>query len=72
VATTPKILVLDEATSHLDVFNERRVNQAIAGLKLTRIVVAHRPQTIASAGRVIALASAEAEEGRHAQAAVPA
>ncbi|MFO0204586.1 MAG: ATP-binding cassette domain-containing protein, partial [Betaproteobacteria bacterium] len=35
----PKILVLDEATSHLDVFNERRVNQAIAGLKLTRIVV---------------------------------
>lgn len=51
----PKILVLDEATSHLDVFNERRVNQAIAGLRLTRIVVAHRPETIASAGRVIAL-----------------
>ena len=53
----PKILVLDEATSHLDVFNERRVNQAIAGLKLTRIVVAHRPETIASAGRVISLAA---------------
>lgn len=51
----PKILVLDEATSHLDVFNERRVNQAIAGLKLTRIVVAHRPETIASAGRVVSL-----------------
>jgi ATP-binding cassette subfamily B protein RaxB len=51
----PRILVLDEATSHLDVFNERRVTQAIAGLKLTRIVVAHRPETIASAGRVIAL-----------------
>jgi ATP-binding cassette subfamily B protein RaxB len=51
----PKILVLDEATSHLDVFNERRVNQAIAGLQLTRIVVAHRPETIASAGRVISL-----------------
>ncbi len=51
----PKILVLDEATSHLDVFNERRVNQAIAGLKLTRIVVAHRPETIASAQRVISL-----------------
>lgn len=52
---SPKILVLDEATSHLDLFNERRVNQAIAGLRLTRIVVAHRPETIASAGRVIAL-----------------
>ncbi len=51
----PKILVLDEATSHLDVFNERRVNQAIAGLKLTRVVVAHRPETIASAQRVISL-----------------
>lgn len=58
----PKILVLDEATSHLDVFNERRVNQAIAGLKLTRIVVAHRPETIASAGRVIALGSADSAE----------
>jgi len=55
----PKILVLDEATSHLDVFNERRVNQAIAGLKLTRIVVAHRPETIESAGRVIALGVGE-------------
>ena len=55
----PKILVLDEATSQLDVFNERRVNQAIAGLRLTRIVVAHRPETIASAGRVIALGVAE-------------
>ncbi len=51
----PKILVLDEATSHLDVFNERRVNQAIAQLKLTRIVVAHRPETIAAAQRVVAL-----------------
>lgn len=51
----PKILVLDEATSHLDVFNEQRVNQAIAGLNLTRIVVAHRPETIASAGRLISL-----------------
>lgn len=58
----PKILVLDEATSHLDVFSERRVNQAIAGLKLTRIVVAHRPETIASAGRVIALESADSAE----------
>jgi ATP-binding cassette subfamily B protein RaxB len=53
----PRILVLDEATSHLDVFNERRVNQAIAQLNLTRIVVAHRPETIASAGRLVSLES---------------
>jgi ATP-binding cassette, subfamily B, bacterial CvaB/MchF/RaxB len=51
----PKILVLDEATSHLDVYNEGRVNDALSGLSLTRIIVAHRPETIASAGRVIEL-----------------
>jgi ATP-binding cassette subfamily B protein RaxB len=51
----PRILALDEATSHLDVFNERRVNQGLRTLKLTRIVVAHRPETIAMADRVVAL-----------------
>ena len=51
----PRILLLDEATSHLDVAREKQVNSAIASLQLTRIIVAHRPETIASAGRVIAL-----------------
>lgn len=51
----PKILVLDEATSHLDLDNERRVNAAIRGFSLTRITIAHRPETIASAERVIVL-----------------
>lgn len=58
----PKILLLDEATSHLDVDRERSVNQAIRQLALTRVIVAHRPETIASAGRVVAL-----HEGRVAQ-----
>jgi ATP-binding cassette, subfamily B, bacterial CvaB/MchF/RaxB len=49
------VLVLDEATSHLDVPLERAVNAAVTGLALTRIIVAHRPETIASARRVIAL-----------------
>ena len=52
----PKILFLDEATSHLDLARERSVNEAVRGLKLTRIIVAHRPETIASADRVIVLA----------------
>ena len=52
----PSILVLDEATSHLDVARERTVNEAVRGLKLTRIIVAHRPETIASADRAIVLA----------------
>jgi ATP-binding cassette subfamily B protein RaxB len=58
----PRILLLDEATSSLDVERERVVNQAIKQLALTRVIVAHRPETIASAGRVIALS-----EGRVAQ-----
>ncbi|HEX4853507.1 peptidase domain-containing ABC transporter [Arenimonas sp.] len=51
----PRILFLDEATSHLDVDRERRVNAAIRGLKLTRVIIAHRPETIASADRVLVM-----------------
>ncbi|WP_332859348.1 peptidase domain-containing ABC transporter [Janthinobacterium svalbardensis] len=50
---SPKVLVLDEATSHLDVERERLVNQAICALDITRISVAHRPETIAMSGRVV-------------------
>jgi ATP-binding cassette, subfamily B, bacterial CvaB/MchF/RaxB len=58
----PKILFLDEATSALDVERERLVNQSIKHLQLTRVIVAHRPETIASATRVVVLS-----EGRVAQ-----
>ncbi|NDI85489.1 peptidase domain-containing ABC transporter [Undibacterium crateris] len=51
----PRLLVLDEATSHLDILNEKAVNAAIMQLDLTRIIVAHRPETIAMAQRVIVL-----------------
>jgi len=51
----PRILALDEATSHLDVACERSVNESIRALKLTRIIIAHRPDTIAMAGRVISV-----------------
>ena len=51
----PKILFLDEATSHLDVENERLINQALASLAISQVIVAHRPQTIASADRIITL-----------------
>lgn len=49
----PRVLILDEATSHLDIESEAQVNAAIASLNVTRIVVAHRPETIRSANRVI-------------------
>ncbi len=51
----PKVLALDEATSHLDIANEQRVTQALAQMELTRIIVAHRPETIAGAQRVVSL-----------------
>ena len=51
----PQLLVLDEATSHLDVGREREVNDAVRRLHLTRIIIAHRPETIASADRVLEL-----------------
>ena len=52
----PRILVLDEATSHLDLGNERSVNEAVRSMALTRVIVAHRPETIATSDRVVALA----------------
>ncbi|MBT4442045.1 MAG: peptidase domain-containing ABC transporter [Oceanospirillaceae bacterium] len=49
----PDVLFLDEATSHLDIAGESIVNEHIKQLKITRIMVAHRPETIATADRVI-------------------
>ena len=51
----PRLLILDEATSHLDLGSEQLVNAAIRQIALTRIIVAHRPETIAMAQRVVVL-----------------
>lgn len=51
----PKILFMDEATSNLDTKLESSVNDAVKNLDITRIIIAHRPETIASADRVIEL-----------------
>lgn len=51
----PRILILDEATSNLDIDREKEVNAAVRALRITRLIVAHRPETIASANRVILL-----------------
>jgi len=53
----PRVLFLDEATSALDVERERLVNHAVRQLRLTRVIVAHRPETIASADRVVVLSA---------------
>lgn len=51
----PRILVMDEGTAHLDSAHERAVNVAIGRLGITRIIVAHRQETVAAADRVLIL-----------------
>ena len=58
----PAILLMDEATSHLDLGREKAVNAAIRSTRMTRIIVAHRPETILSADRVIVLAGGKIME----------
>jgi len=49
----PKVLIMDEGTSNLDLDNEYEINEALSSLSITRIVVAHRPETINTADRII-------------------
>lgn len=57
----PTILFLDEATSHLDIELEKRVSFAISQIPMTRVLIAHRPETIASANRVVRLTNGTAQ-----------
>lgn len=45
----PQILFLDEATSHLDEYTESIVAESLRNMNITRVMVAHRPATIAHA-----------------------
>ena len=51
----PRVLVMDEGTAHLDAAHEAAVNRELSTLGITRIVVAHRKETIAAADRVLIL-----------------
>jgi ATP-binding cassette subfamily B protein RaxB len=51
----PRILFMDEGTSHLDLAKEQEVNAALRELQITRVIMAHRPETIAAADRVLRL-----------------
>lgn len=57
----PRFLVMDEGTAHLDVDHERAVGEAIAAMGITRIVVAHRKETISAADRVVRLVDGRIE-----------
>ncbi len=55
----PDILFLDEATSHLDMASEALINSHLKALKITRIIVAHRPQSVAIADKVYRLTNGQ-------------
>ena len=64
----PRILILDEATSAVDVRTERRIERGLERLLAgrTAIVIAHRLSTIRRAGRIVVLAGGRiAESGTH-------
>jgi ATP-binding cassette subfamily C protein CydCD len=64
------ILVLDEATSHLDAVSERLVHQALRDLMRTRttLVIAHRLSTVREADKIVVLDEGQLmEEGSHDQ-----
>jgi ATP-binding cassette subfamily B protein RaxB len=51
----PRILVIDEGTSHLDPARELQITAAISAMGITRVSIAHRKETIDSADRVLEL-----------------
>jgi ATP-binding cassette subfamily B protein len=64
----PSIMILDEATSHLDNENEALVQEALDGALAgrTAIVIAHRLSTIRNADRIVVLNEGQiAEQGSH-------
>lgn len=58
----PSLLILDEASSHLDIERERLINDAVRVMPVTRIIIAHRPETINSADRIIFLERGKVRE----------
>jgi len=67
-AADPRILILDEATSNVDVHTESRVEHGLRRLLAgrTAIVIAHRLSTIRGAGRILVLDKGRiVEQGTH-------
>jgi ATP-binding cassette subfamily B protein len=64
----PRILILDEATSNVDVQTEARIEQGLRRLLAgrTAIVIAHRLSTIRGAGRIVVMEHGRiVEQGTH-------
>jgi NHLM bacteriocin system ABC transporter ATP-binding protein len=55
LAGKPRVLLLDEATSALDNLSQAKVLEGLARLAATRIVIAHRLETVRRADRIVVL-----------------
>ena len=67
-AAEPRILILDEATSNVDVRTEAQIEQGLRRLLAgrTALVIAHRLSTIRGAGRILVLEQGQiVEQGTH-------
>ena len=70
LAGAPTILLLDEATAHIDSETEAQVQQALTALRgsVTLVAIAHRLSTIREADHIVVLQHGHiAERGRHAE-----
>jgi len=68
LANNPAVLILDEATSHLDAITEGIVDRNLSQLSCTRIVIAHRLSTVRNADLILALRDGRiVERGSHAE-----
>jgi ATP-binding cassette subfamily B protein len=64
----PRLLILDEATSSVDLRTEARIERALATLRAgrTAIIIAHRLSTIRDADRIVVVEDGRVtEQGRH-------
>lgn len=62
----PKILILDEATSHLDILTEEKIDTNLSSLSCTRVVIAHRLSTISNADLICVMDQGKiVETGSH-------
>lgn len=70
ILKNPSILILDEATSHLDARSEALVQQALEGIMKNRtsLVIAHRLSTVLNADKIVVIDQGQVREmGTHKQ-----